>query len=259
MKPAPPVTKQLMALSLSSANTKFQYYTGVLKFDSESIAGVILWDIDGTLMRTKRPNSTSPHKNVLRKRGYPFDPSVAGLSGRTDYEVFQELTKGELGRDMLLMAFEELDPESNKLDEASTFDLCPGVYTTLRTLSYMGWTHGILTGNTQNRLVAKLEKVGIKDRFSKELLFGCEFGDSREMIAIRASKFLQQKNLSKVVVLGDTPSDIAAARLSTLQVISVATGKYSLSELSSHKPDLLLRDLSADADILIAFLKSLSM
>jgi phosphoglycolate phosphatase-like HAD superfamily hydrolase len=157
------------------------------------------------------------------------------------------------------MAFDELDQESNKLDEASTFDLCPGVDSTLRTLSCMGWAHGILTGNTQSRLVAKLEKVGIKDSFSKELLFGCEFGDSRNMIAIRARRFLQQKNLSTVVVLGDTPSDIAAARLSTLQVISVATGKYTLSDLSSYKPDLLLRDLSADADILVDFLKSLSL
>ena len=248
-----------MALPPSLAKTNFLYYTGVLKFDSESIAGVILWDIDGTLMRTKRPNSTSPHKNVLRKRGYPFDPSVAGLSGRTDYEVFQELTKGELRRDMLLMAFDELDRESNKLDEASTFDLCPGVDTTLRTVSYMGWMHGILTGNTQSRLVSKLEKVGIKDRFSKELLFGCEFGDSREMIAIRARNALQLKNLSTVVALGDTPSDIAAARLSNFQVISVATGNYTLSDLLRHKPDLLLRDLSADADVLVNFLKSLSL
>ncbi len=231
----------------------------MLKFDSESIAGVILWDIDGTLLRTNRPDSTSPHKNVLRKRGYPFSPSVGGLSGRTDFEVFQELIKGELDRDMLLMVFEELDQESSKLDEVSTFDLCPGVDAALRTLSYMGWTHGILTGNTQSRLVAKLEKVGIKDSFTKELIFGCEFGDSREMIAIRANKFLQRKNFSPIVVLGDTPSDITAARRSALQVVSVATGKYSLSELSSYKPDLLLRDLSADADILVDFLMSLNL
>ncbi len=231
----------------------------MFKFDSEPIAGVILWDIDGTLMRTNRPNSTSPHKNVLRKRGYPFDPSVGGLSGRTDFEVFHELTKGELDRDMLLMAFEELDQESKRLDKVTTFDLCPGVYTALRTLSYTGWIHGILTGNTQSRLVTKLEKVGVKESFSKELLFGCEFGNTREMIAIRASQFLQRKNLSPVVVLGDTPSDIAAARLCGLNVISVATGRYSLSELSSYKPDLLLRDLSTDADILIDFLRSLTL
>jgi phosphoglycolate phosphatase-like HAD superfamily hydrolase len=151
----------------------------VLKFDSGPSTGVLLWDIDGTLIRIKRPNSSSPHKNVLLKRGHTFDPSVVGLSGRTDFEVFQDLTKGELDRNVLSMAFKELDEESRRLDEISTFDLYPGVQTALKTLASMGWVHGILTGNTRDRLAAKLEKVGIEDNFSKNLLFGCEFGDSR--------------------------------------------------------------------------------
>jgi len=231
----------------------------VLKFDSESIAGVILWDIDGTLMRIKRPNSTSPHKNVLRKRGYTFDPSVVGLSGRTDFEVFQELTKGELDRNVLSIVFQELDEESRRLDEISTFDLYPGVKAVLKALASMGWTHGILTGNTHGRLAAKLEKAGIEDSFSQNLLFGCEFGDSRELITHRAREFLSKLNFSTVVVVGDTPSDINAARLSDFPVISVATGNFSVSELWSHKPDLLLRDLSTDANMLENFLQSLTL
>jgi phosphoglycolate phosphatase len=231
----------------------------VLKYDSEAIAGVILWDIDGTLMRIKRPNSTSPHKNVLRKRGYAFDPSVVGLSGRTDFEVFQELTKGELDRNMLSKAFNELDEESLTLDEISTFDLCPGVQVVLKTLTSMGWAHGILTGNTRGRLAAKLKNARIEDSFSQNLMFGCEFGDSRELIALRAREFLSKQNFSTVVVVGDTPSDISAARLSDFPVICVATGNFSVSELSSHKPDLLLRDFSADADILENFLRSLTL
>ena len=230
----------------------------MLKFDSEPIAGVILWDIDGTLMRIKRPNSTSPHKNVLRKRGHAFDPSVVGLSGRTDFEVFQELTKGKLDRNMLSKAFNELDEESLRLDEISTFDLCPGVQVVLKTLTSMGWVHGILTGNTGGRLAAKLKKARIEDSFSHNLLFGCEFGDSRELIALRAREFLSIQNFSTVVV-GDTPSDISAARLSGFPVICVATGNFSVSELSNHKPDLLLRDLSTDADILENFLQSLTL
>ncbi len=229
----------------------------MLKFDSEPTAGVILWDIDGTLMCIKRPNSTSPHKNVLRKRGHTFDSSVVGLSGRTDYEVFQELTKGELDRHVLSMAFKELDEESRRLDEISTFDLYPGVQAVLKTLASKGWVHGILTGNTRDRLDAKLKKAGIADSFSQNLIFGCEFGDSRELIALRAREFLSKYYISTVVVLGDTPSDITAARLSDFSVISVATGDFSVSELSIHKPDLLLQDLSVDADILENFLRSL--
>ena len=209
-------------------------------------------------MRIKRPNSTSPHKNVLRKRGHAFDPSVVGLSGRTDFEVFQELTKGKLDRNMLSKAFNELDEESLELDEISTFDLCPGVQVVLKTLTSMGWVHGILTGNTGGRLAAKLKKARIEDSFSQNLLFGCEFGDSRELIALRAREFLSIQNFSTVVV-GDTPSDISAARLSGFPVICVATGNFSVSELSNHKPDLLLRDLSTDADILENFLQSLTL
>ena len=231
----------------------------MLKFDSEPSTRVLLWDIDGTLIRTKRPNSYSPHKNVLLKGGHAFDPSVAGLSGRTDFEVFQELTKGELDRNVLSMAFKELDEESRRLDEISTFDLYPGVQTALKTLASMGRVHGILTGYTRDRLAAMLEKVGIEDNFSKSLLFGCEFGDSRELIARRAREFLSLQNFSTVVVVGDTPSDINAARLSGFPVICVATGNFSVSELLNHKPDLLLRDLSADADILKNFLQSLTL
>lgn len=231
----------------------------MLKFYSEPFTGVLLWDIDGTLMRIKRPKSASPHKNVLLRWGDTFDPSVVELSGQTDFEIFQELTRGELDRNILSMAFKELDEESRRLDENSTFDLYPGVRTVLKTLASMGWAHGILTGNTRGRLAAKLEKAEIEDSFSQNLLFGCEFGDSRELIANRAREFLNKQNFSMVVVLGDTPRDIIAARLSDFPVISVATGNFSVSELSSHKPDLLLRDLSVDADILENFLRSLTL
>ena len=126
----------------------------------------------------------------------------------------------------------------------------------LKTLTSMGWAHGILTGNTGGRLAAKLKRARIEDSFSQNLLFGCEFGDSRELIALRAREFLNMQKFSTVVVVGDTPSDISAARLSDFPVISVATGSFSVSELSNHKPDLLLRDLSSDADILQNFLQS---
>ena len=84
----------------------------------------------------------------------------------------------------------------------------------------------------------------LADFFTEEYLFGCEFGDSREQIANKARLHLSKKGESKVFILGDTPHDIMAARLSQFPVISVATGDFSFEELSNHNPDLLLRDLS---------------
>lgn len=219
--------------------------------------GVMLWDIDGTLLRVKRQDSTSAHKKALNNQGFMFKDSELLLSGRTDFEVFLELIEvnnNYIDTSAFLAAFKALDTESSKLDKTSTFDLLPGVVDMLNCLTSKGWRHGVLTGNTLARLNAKIKKTGIANFFTKEFLFGCEFGDSREKIANKAQLHLSKSGVSKVFILGDTPYDIIAARLSNFPVISVATGDFTLEELSIHNPDLLLRDLSLDAYALFKFL-----
>ena len=224
---------------------------------SKPPCGVLLWDIDGTLIRTKRPNSSSPHKNVLRRRGFIFDEAIVGLSGFTDYEVFLELVnnRDELSETQLRSIFHELDEEAHNLDGGSTFDLYPGVRAVLESLASFGWAHGILTGNTSARMAAKLKLAGIEDYFTEEFLFNCNFGDSREDITRNAREILNYKKNLKVFILGDTPKDITAARLSNFPVISIATGSFSASDLSILNPDLVIRNLADDANILLEFLK----
>jgi len=223
-----------------------------------SNAGVLLWDLDGTLLRVKRKNSSSPHKNVLSNLGYFLNDSEMSLSGRTDFEIFLDLTLGasdKVDKKMFLQAFEDLDNESLRLDKSSTFNLLPGVVDILDRLAFRGWKHGVLTGNTVARLKAKIENSGIASFFIEDYLFGCEFGDSRESITNKAQLYFRQKTQSKVFILGDTPYDIRAARSSHFPIISVATGDFSTEELASHTPDLLLQDLSIDADLLMKYLE----
>jgi phosphoglycolate phosphatase len=220
--------------------------------------GVLLWDLDGTLLRVKRKNSTSPHKNALSNRGFFLNDSEMRLSGQTDFEIFLELTKlasDEVDKEIFLQAFEDLDKESLRLDKSSTFHLLPGVVDILDNLASRGWINGVLTGNTESRLKAKIKNSGIASFFIEDYLFGCEFGDSRESITKKAERYCSQKHQSNVFILGDTPYDISAARSSHFPIISVATGDFSIEELSSHKPDLLLQNLSRDADMLIKYLE----
>ena len=224
---------------------------------SKPTSGVLLWDIDGTLIRTNRPNSASPHKNVLRRGGFIFDEAKVGLSGFTDYEVFLELVNNhdELSETQLKGIFHDLDEEAHNLDKSSTFDLYPGVKAVLDSLASLGWIHGILTGNTSARMVAKLQSAGIADYFSEDFLFSCNFGDSRNDITRNARKILNAKKYLKVLILGDTPKDISAARISNFPIISIATGGFSAPDLSSYNPDLVIHNLADDADILLDFLK----
>ena len=224
---------------------------------SNPTIGVLLWDIDGTLIRTKRPNSSSPHRNVLRRRGYLFDEAKVELSGFTDYEFFLELVnnRDELSETQLRSIFHELDEEARNLDEGSTFDLYPGVPAILESLASIGWAHGILTGNTSARMLAKLKLAGIADCFTEEFLFYCNFGESREDITRNAREVLNYNKQLRVLILGDTPKDILAGRLSNFPVVSIATGSFSASDLASCNPDLVIENLADDSDILIEFLK----
>jgi phosphoglycolate phosphatase-like HAD superfamily hydrolase len=55
--------------------------------------------------------------------------------------------------------------------------------------------------------------------------------------------FGQEISPAEIVVVGDTPRDIACARAGGAWVVAVATGNFSSAELGMHQPDVLLNDL----------------
>jgi phosphoglycolate phosphatase-like HAD superfamily hydrolase len=218
---------------------------------------LLLWDIDGTLVRTNRPNSSNPHLNTLLKFGYSVSTDLPELSGCTDYEVIIELLKKakiSVNKFTLRKIFREIDKEAHQLDKISEFKLCPGVQNILDTLNTKKWTHGILTGNTNSRMISKLLSSNILDYFLKDLMFSCNFGESREDISKNARIKIKKEVYQKIYMIGDTPKDIFAARSAGFPIISVASGSYSLLDLSHHNPDLLIQNLEVDSNLLIDYL-----
>ena len=218
---------------------------------------LLLWDIDGTLVRTRRPGSLNPHVNALTRLGYSVSDHPIQLSGSTDYEVIIELlkiNKISITENKLREVFIEIDKEAQKLDLISEFNLFPGVRNMLDELSALEWTHGILTGNTHNRMISKLLSSNIIQYFFKELMFSCNFGDSRKDICKNAAGIIHKELYQKIYIIGDTPRDISAARSIGFPVISVASGNYSSLDLSNYDPDLLIRNLKVDSKLLIDYL-----
>jgi phosphoglycolate phosphatase-like HAD superfamily hydrolase len=50
---------------------------------------------------------------------------------------------------------------------------------------------------------------------------------------------------SPIVLIGDHPNDIRAARANGIRVVSVGTGVIGLDELAAHSPDVLVPDMRA--------------
>ena len=112
---------------------------------------------------------------------------------------------------------------------------------------------GLGTGNMREGARIKLSHAGIYHRFG----FG-GFGDDSierpEILAAGAQRGAAHLGLQlgkcRVVVVGDTPKDIAAAKAIGAACVAVATGMHSVAELEAHEPTIAcqtLADRRADA------------
>jgi|LakMenEpi03Aug12_release.lakeMendotaPanAssembly.Ray.scaffolds.fasta_scaffold425455_2 phosphoglycolate phosphatase len=223
------------------------------------IAGIILWDIDGTLISSKRNSNINLHQKVLKDLGFGLIEPEFETQGVTDWEIINRLLLSieyRANHEEMAQFLHKLDSLSEGADEETTFLPLPGVLNFLNRFKSNFWKLGILTGNTSKRTLAKLEKAAINQYFNTNYIFSCQNKERRIDIAYRAQQFITSYNISKVVIIGDTPSDIFIAKGIGAKAVSIATGKFSISELESFEPDLLIDNLQECYMRLNEFLKS---
>lgn len=222
--------------------------------------GVVLWDIDGTILSSSHRSVESPHISAVLKTGIEPSNINKSFDGSTDYEVIKAMSANHYGEDKLLIlnkCFKQLDEESALVYSQNSFKLCLGMPQILSETRAMGWDNGILTGNTFARMQQKLEMLNILNMFNSNLLFTCKFGDSREAIAQKARNVLSLHKIKKIIIIGDTPRDISVAKKFGFHIISVATGKFSVGLLNKYNPSLAINDLENDRIQFLKFIKSL--
>ena len=128
----------------------------------------------------------------------------------------------------------EVNANANALDPA----ICCGIPEVLASFNSAGKLLGVASGNLEYVGWHKIEAAGLRQFFS----FGC-FSDKHEMrvdvfrdaVAEVKSRLGQS---ARICFIGDTPSDIQAARQLGANVIAVSTGTYEREELACHDPDL---------------------
>jgi len=106
---------------------------------------------------------------------------------------------------------------------------------------------GLLTGNLRIGAGLKLTRFDIHHHF-----IDGAFGDDAEErnllgpIAVeRMERAREQRfHLDEVIVIGDTPKDIACANALGARCLAVATGAFGVDQLSPHQPWQCLADLT---------------
>ncbi len=118
-----------------------------------------------------------------------------------------------------------------------------------------GVVQTVVTGNIRPVAVAKLTAFELHEPIDFEVGgYGCQ-DRVRATLVRRAYQQAQDKYgrrvaTERVVVVGDTPYDIAAARAVGVRSIGVATGSASAAALTAAGADLVLADLAKTAALL---------
>jgi phosphoglycolate phosphatase-like HAD superfamily hydrolase len=232
---------------------------------------VLLWDIDGTLVRSARrgvfKDYTTPA--LLRIFGTSGRLHELNVSGMTDLQIACEAlgcegftTEQISARSAELCTHFVAEFERMANEGQSLYLALPGAREILEaTQAHPRYVSTLLTGNVRGAAYWKLRLVGLDGFFTLPGAFGEDSHDRRDLPALAAARINSHLQLSlapaQFIVIGDTPNDIACAQHFGARAVAVATGRtYSAEQLLACQPDALLHDL-ADTDAVLRALDEL--
>ncbi len=209
---------------------------------------VVLLDVDGTLLSTggagKRAMAGAFHSICGRD---PCDFSFAGMTDRAIARAGLERAgtdASDAAIDALIQAYlTRLSDEVHR----SEVKFCAGMERALRALEAANHVAlGLGTGNVRAGAALKVGRVTPFERFAFGG-FGCDHEERAELLrrgAERGAARLDKPlDACRVVVVGDTPKDVAAARALGAESIAVATGPFSTETLAECEPTFVFATL----------------
>ena len=221
---------------------------------------IILFDIDGTLVRTGGAGKAAMETALRSAFGIPVITGEVPYSGRTDRAIARDLLAAH-GIEPTLANQTTLRETylTNLPGRLATTDgqVCPGITELLAALQPRpGLVLGLLTGNVRAGAKHKLGHFGLWDYFPVGG-FGDEHFDrddvARGAMAELRSHLNRDVDPADVWVIGDTPLDVQCARAIGAKAVAVATGWHPLDDLAACRPDFAFADLSDHAELLAAW------
>jgi phosphoglycolate phosphatase-like HAD superfamily hydrolase len=216
---------------------------------------VLLFDIDGTLVTTGGAGRRAISRAFEKLYGRLDACDSFSLSGMTDRAIVRKAL-GIIGADPSPEAIDAvidgylsfLDEEVKRTEDRHYFVHAGMREAVSEARSRSGIAVGLGTGNVREGARVKLERVGLYDQFAFGG-FGSDHEDRVELIRHGARAGAQLLDVSleacRVVVIGDTPKDVAAAKGIGALCIGVGTGNFSPHELKDAGADFAFQDFTS--------------
>lgn len=213
---------------------------------------LILFDIDGTLLRTERCGVASMTQAGQELFGAHFGFEGIEVAGRLDCLIWRDLCRRNeiedcpANHDRFRSRYGQILAERLTRDPLAR--ALPGVAPLLAALRRReDVVLGLLTGNYPETGRMKVSAAGLDPDQFLVGAWGID-GDSRRAlppVAMRRHRELVGRDIhpERVVIIGDTPHDVDCARHNGCRVIGVATGSFASDQLREAGADVAVETL----------------
>jgi phosphoglycolate phosphatase-like HAD superfamily hydrolase len=210
---------------------------------------LLLFDIDGTLIRTDGAGVRAFNFGFLDVMGWPDALSQISPAGMTDLGIAQKVARRFQGQDLTAdqtrAVFERyLHRLSEELRLAAGFRVLPGILNFLQRINNRpDFLLGLGTGNLEQGARLKLERGSLNPYFAFGG-FGSDSADRVEVLRCGHRRAEERTGrswpLQQVLIIGDTPLDVAAGRSLGAKTLAVATGPFSQESLRCAGADFVV-------------------
>lgn len=215
---------------------------------------LVLFDIDGTLVLTGGSGLRAMNRACAELVGHPEALAAIPTAGRTDRAILADVVRTierELDDELLAvlrdryvaMLAEEIQHRGTGVKA-----VLPGVRELLDALERRDDVFlGLVTGNFEAGARIKLEHFDLW-RYFRCGAFADDAADRNALVPFAVERAARcggvHEKPAHVLVVGDTPHDIACARAVQAMGVGVATGGFTERELRDSGADVVFADLS---------------
>ena len=228
---------------------------------------LILFDIDGTLLWTAGAGRRAIHRALLDEMGTAGPIDGYRFDGKTDPQIVRELMElaghPDARSDDRVTAVcrryvELLTAELEKPTQATR--VYPGITELLAALEPYEANGsalvGLLTGNVERGAALKLRSAGLDFARFAVGAFGSDSHHRPDLPAVAAQRAFERTGHrfagADLVVVGDTPDDVACCRPMGARAVGVATGFYGVGALRAAGATHVFADLGDTQAVLAA-------
>src|SRR3989449_7014030 len=230
---------------------------------------LVLFDIDGTLLWTDGAGRRAIQRALLDEAGTAGPIESYRFDGKTDPQIVRDLLSlaghSGAGNATVIQAVcrryvDHLRTELDRPTQATR--LMVGIADLLAALEPHEARRqalvGLLTGNVAPGAALKLRSAGLDPARFRIGAYGSDSARRTELPAVAAARAAALTGAiftgSDVIIVGDTPDDVACGRPIGARSVAVATGSYDVAALPATRATYVFETLADTAAVLDAIL-----